>query len=213
MTHINNKNIISMKQTKTSVVTDNLEKRVADSMLHRDSRIEIAGETFAISSPVMETLILASEKIAQIPARQLDPSQQVFEVLACAKDCRPIADAIAIFILGANGITRTEVEVVKETQMKQVEREVEDKILFRLFTKKRIILLEEPHIVEVEREITIDEMARVSKLLRYNLSNSEMLSLFQKLMEGLQVADFFVLSSILKEINLMGQATTTALGQ
>lgn len=178
-----------MTKIKTSAMADNLEKRVADSMLHRGDEVKVGGEIFTVSSPVMETLILVSEKICEIPSRKLDNTQQVFEALSCAKDCRPITDAIAIIILGANGLIHRE------------EREVEDLYLWGLIKKKRRIIIES------------DEMARVSKKLRYNLSNSEILSLLMKLLEGLQVADFFVLTSILSEINLMGRTRTQALGQ
>ncbi len=190
-----------------------LETKVADSMLHRAQKIKIAGETFTVAPPVMETLILVSEKISEMPKHEYNEKEMLFGALANAQHYRPVADAIAILILGANGLTKKTVKTIKETQVKQVEKEVKDKYLFGLISKKRVVVVDEPHSAMVKTEVEVDEMSRVSKLLRHNKSNREILELLKQLLEGLQVGDFFVLSSILKEINLMRQATTPALGR
>lgn len=148
-------------------------------MLHREKQITIGGEVFNPTPPFMETMILVSEKISEIPKHEYKEDDMLFGALANARHYRPMVDAIAILVLGANNLERE--------------------------GKKRLFGLLKPR--------RVNELARVSKLISTTKTNREIVMLFRELLEGLQVGDFFVLSSILREINLMDRTTTPVPGR
>ena len=82
---------------------DNIEKKVADTVLQKPYCVQIGEETYKVAPPSIATIILASELIAQLPGLKLDSKQVMFESLFVAKDCR---------VLGADNLT-SEKEIIE----------------------------------------------------------------------------------------------------
>ena len=80
------------------------QAKVNSVILQEPAEITIGGATYLMPHPTLGTLIMASEKIAELPDFTLDLENAYGTVLRNARDCRPIADIIAIFLLGAKAI-------------------------------------------------------------------------------------------------------------
>ena len=165
-----------------------IEKKVADTVLQKPIEETIGGEIYQIAPPSCATIILASELVAQLPVLQLNPENIASETLYVAKDCRVLVDILAVLILGAKGI-RERKKVVK-------------KRLFGLIQKTEII--------------EVDKQAELAEKLLLNVGPSEMRSAVARLLDRLEIGDFFGFTTSLLEINLLRQTReviTTAYGQ
>lgn len=89
-----------MKQKKT------VEKKVADAVLQRDITISAGGRSYVVPAPTLATLVLVSEKIAELP--ELDGGTLTTSVLGNAKHGRIFAEVLAIYILGAKKLKEDE---------------------------------------------------------------------------------------------------------
>lgn len=78
-----------------------IESQAADVVFDRQMTVVAGGRTFVLQRPTMATLIAASEVIAELPDRQLDPEKIVTESMAVATSCEPIGRIAAILLLGA----------------------------------------------------------------------------------------------------------------
>lgn len=165
-----------------------IEKQVAATVLQKPIEETIGGETYQIAPPSCATIILASELVAQLPAIQLNPENIASETLYVAKDCRILGDLLAVLILGAKGV-RERKEVVK---------------------KRFWGLIRETEIIEV------DKQAELAKKLLLDVGPKEIRSAVARLLDKLEIGDFFGFTTSLLEINLLRQTrevTTTAFGQ
>lgn len=177
---------------------ENIETKVAKTILQQPEEITVGGTVYKVAPPSTATLILVSEAAARMPQIKLDSERIVDEVISVAKDCRPIGDFVAIMILGAKNL----VETKKETLTLKKKR------YFGLFTTKQ----------EVETEVVIDRKTELSKKLLEDLEPRELHNLAAMLLQKMQVADFFGLTTFLTEINLLRQTRkveneTTVSGQ
>lgn len=86
---------------------DNIETKVADTILQKPYRVQVGEETYTVAPPSIATIILASELIAQLPGLKLDTKQVMFESLFVAKDCKVLGDIVATLILGADNVANT----------------------------------------------------------------------------------------------------------
>lgn len=182
----------------------NIETKVARTILQEPEKITVGDTVYQVAPPSTATLILVSEAAARMPQEKLDPERIVDEVLSIAKDCRPIGEFAAILILGAKGLTETRKAV------KTVEKTVCEPILFGLLKRPRVIT------ETVEEEVMIDRKAELSKALLEDLSPRELHNLTAQLLQRMQIADFFGLTTFLIETNLLRQTrevVTTASGQ
>ncbi|MDR0659093.1 MAG: hypothetical protein LBG18_09235 [Mediterranea sp.] len=167
---------------------DTIESKVSKTVLQQQEEVIIGDEIYKVSPPSVATLILASEAISQLPYVNLDSKNIASESLYVAKDCRVLGDIIAILILGAKGLKETRT-VVKER-------------FFGLIKKEYVII--------------IDHKANLSKKLLEGLQPRELHETLARLLNTLQIGDFFGLTASLIEINLLRQtreAGTTAFGQ
>lgn len=165
-----------------------VESKVAETVLQKSDEVTVRDMTFQVAPPCTATLILASEAISQLPYVNLDSKSIASESLYVAKDCRVLGDIVAILMLGAKGL--------KET---------------RIVVKKRLFGL-----IKEEREIVIDHKANLSKKLLEDLEPRELNETLARLLNTLQIGDFFGLTASLIEINLLRQtreAGTTVSGQ
>ncbi|MEG1289748.1 MAG: hypothetical protein RSE25_05910 [Bacteroidales bacterium] len=179
-------------------MSENIESRVAKTVLQQSEEITIAGEVMEVAPPSSATLILVSEEAAKLPNVKLDSENIAGEVLYVAKDCRALGDIVAILILGAKNL-------------------VERKKVIKTTAKRRLFgLLKETH--EEEIEITINHKAELSKKLLEDITPRELHNLTVRLLKALQIADFFGLTTSLIEVNLIRQtrevvSETTASGR
>jgi hypothetical protein len=158
-------------------MSDNIEKRAAETILQKPQEIQIGGKTYLVAPPTMATLILASELIAELPAIKLDRENVMTETLCVAKDCRVLGDILAVLILGAKNVRTTE--------------EVVEKRLFGL--------------VKDRKQMVVDHQAELAKKLLDNFPPNEINNLLARLLRTMQISDFFGLTTSLIEINLLRQ--------
>lgn len=152
-----------------------VEKKVAETILQQSEEVSIGNEKYQVAPPSTATLILASEAISQLPYVNLDGENIASESLYIAKDCRVLGDIVAILILGAKGLSETH------------------KVI-----KKRYLGLKKE-----ECEIIIDHKSILSKKLLENMSPRELHNLMVRLLQFMQLGDFFGLTTSLIEINLL----------
>jgi hypothetical protein len=153
---------------------NNIESRVADTILERTRKIEVGGHTFNVAPPTTATLILVSEQIAELPAVVTNAENTLTETLLIAKDCEPIGKIAATMILG--------------------ERNLQQK---KTITKTYLWGL-----IRREREVTINRQAELAAELLQTLGPRDLNQLIIQLLVGMEIADFFGLSTSLIEINL-----------
>ena len=174
----------------------NIEAQTASTILQKPEEVVVGNTTYKVAPPSTATLILVSEAVANMPQVNLKSENIVDESLYVAKDCRIEGEIIAIMILGAKGL----IETRKVRQTKEKRR------LWGLWKQR----------YEVETEETINRKAELSKQLLEDVSPRELMNLTSRLLQGMQIADFFGLTTFLIEINLLRQTKvvqTTASGQ
>ena len=169
-----------------------LEEKAADTILQRAAKVKIEGKEYEAAPPSIATLILVSEAVSRLPQRKLDDKSIVSECLAVAKDCRPLGDIAAIMILGARHIND-----------KTNDLHTEQKGWFRrLFSRK---------------SKTVTKKEALAQEIIDTYTPSELHGLITMLLQRMDLADFFALTTFLTEVNLLRQTKvetgTTAYGQ
>jgi len=181
-----------MKKTKKTV-----EAKASETILQQSEEVTIGGEKYWVAPPSTATLILASEHISQLPHVSLDSENIAGESLYVARDCRALGDIVAILVLGAKGLSE-----VRKTTVR-----VEKRRFFGLIRHKE----------EVEKEVTVDHRAALAKKLLENVTPRELHLLMVRLLQFMQLGDFFGLTTSLIAINLLrrtrGVVATTASGR
>lgn len=175
---------------------EKIETQVAKTILQQPEEIIVGDIVYKVAPPSAATLILVSEAAARMPQIKLDADRIVDEVLATAKDCRAMGEFIAIMILGAKNITETK-KVVTKTEKKRFLGLITD-------------------VQESETEVVINQKDELAKKLLEDMEPRELHNLTARLLQMMQVADFFALTTFLIEINLLRQTrevVTTASGQ
>lgn len=166
-----------------------IEQRTADTILQRPREVLIGDKTYSAAPPTTATLILVSELVATMPSIKLDPENIVAESLMIAKDCRAIGAMASVLILGEGNLTR--IERTKKTGIPGLLGQYEDR--------------------------TIDAQAELASAILQNLSPKQLNDTIVELLKGMEIADFFGLSTSLIEINLTratrGVEQMTASGQ
>lgn len=174
------------------------EQKVGAAVLQKTKQIAVGDRVFSVAPPSTATLILASEAISLLPQQELDKDKIVVESLFIAKDCRVLGDIVAIFILGAKGLT--------ETVTRKVTRR--KKGLLGFFGRKETVTVTE----------TIDRKAELSKYLLEELPPKELDIALSNLINDFQLGSFFGLTTFLIGINLLRptkvvESETTVSGQ
>lgn len=169
-----------------------LEEKAADTILQRAATVKIGGKEYEAAPPSIATLILVSEAVSRLPQRKLDDKSVVSECLAVAKDCRPLGEIAAILILGARHIND-----------KIYDPQTERKGLIRRFFCRK-------HKMMTKKESLANEIIDT-------YTPSELHGLIAMLLQRMDLADFFALTTFLTEVNLLRQTKvetrTTAYGQ
>ncbi|MBQ6287370.1 MAG: hypothetical protein IJK73_06935 [Bacteroidales bacterium] len=79
---------------------NSIESQAADIVFNRRMLVSVGERTFTLPRPTMATLIAASEVIAELPDRQLDPERILTESMAVAPLCEPVGRIAATLLLG-----------------------------------------------------------------------------------------------------------------
>lgn len=161
---------------------ETVEKKVSKEVLQQPEEISVGGKTYTFYPPSVATLILASEAISQLPQVKLETEHLAEDSLYAARECRILGDIVAILLLGARHLT--EVQKVVRTQ--------EKRLFWGLLKYKRAR----------EEEVTVDRKAELAKTLLEELTPRDLHNLTAQLLQRMQLADFFGLTTFLIEINL-----------
>ncbi len=154
----------------------NIEKRVAETILQQPAEIHIGKKTFYAAPPSVATLILVSEAVSRLP--ELSNDNIMGETLTKAKDCRPLGEIVAIYILGAKAVN----EAV----------EVERKVQRRFGLIKRTVTVKQ---TMTRKDALADEVLEA-------LTPKELNLLMSQILQQMQIGDFFGLTTFLTGVNL-----------
>lgn len=154
------------------------EGKVAQEVLQQTEEITVGGKTYTFNPPSVATLILASEAISRLPQVKLNPEHLAEDSLFAARDCRPLGEVVAIFLLGARHLTET----VKAPQRGG------KRGIWGFFARGK--------------ERVIDRKAELAQKLLEELTPRELHNLTAQLLQRMQLADFFGLTTFLIDINL-----------
>lgn len=83
-----------------------IEQQAADTLLQQPQRIKIANKEYIAAPPTLATLAMVSSEITRLPKQKLNQNNIVTECLSNARYYLPIANIIAILILGAKEYNR-----------------------------------------------------------------------------------------------------------
>lgn len=159
---------------------DTVQGKVADEVLQRPEIIEIGWMSFCVPPPTTGTLIMVSEELARFPEIKMSEDTLVYNVLREARRCEGIGRAVATILIGSKKIHEWEDKNMKTSGKRPG-------LLSRIFRKK-----------EDEEEHPVDALARD---LLDNASNRELQEAFAKLIQRMQLGDFFALTTFLNAIN------------
>ena len=100
-----------------------IEARTAEAILQTPVNITIGGHTYVVEPPTCATLIEVSKRIPEIP--YMDTFGDVLnEVLASARDSRPIFEIIAVLILGAKVLRKDARRLLRKTRLDTLTDEI-----------------------------------------------------------------------------------------
>ena len=152
-----------------------IEQKVADTLLQRAIKIKLGGVEYNVAPPSIATLVLVSEKIAEMPILdRCDESDVLKWSLKNAKDCEFVGDILATIILGAKGLTGVE--------------KVSCKKFFGLFT--------------YVKEVEVNYKKELSSTILRDHTPSELGKLTSLLLESMDIGSFFFTISFLQEVHL-----------
>lgn len=175
----------------------NIEGRVADTLLQQPEKVAIGDREYDVAPPSIATLVMASKYISQLPQVRLEKENVLGEVLSVAKDCAVIGDILAVLILGARHCQETVAE--RTTRPKRG--------LPGLFGFTETVVVER----------VVDRKSELATEIMEVLQPREAYAICARLIQNLQIADFFGLTTFLIEINLLNRTRkveeTTASGQ
>ncbi len=173
-----------------------IESKVAAAILQQPIEVNIGSDVYHVAPPSVATLILASEAAARMPQISLDENKIIDESLAVARYCRPIGEFAAILILGAKGLKGT-----KEVEEERIRR------VCGVRCGKR----------KMKRQVEYDAKQELAARLLDDLTPRELYQLIARLLQQMQIGDFFGVTTFLTEINLLRPTKvdekTTAFGR
>lgn len=160
---------------------DTVQGKVADEVLQRPEIIEIGRMSFRVPPPTTGTLIMASEELARFPEIKMSEDTLVYDVLREARRCEGIGRAVATILIGSKKIHEWEEKNAVSSGKRPC-------LLLRLLGRKN----------KAKEENPVTALARD---LLDNASNRELHEAFAKLIQRMQLGDFFGLTTFLNAIN------------
>ena len=165
-----------------------IEQKVAETILQKPLTLKVGKDTYEVRPPSLATLILASEEIARLPETRINPENLTVESLANISEYSPLADILAVLILGAKGLKSQRVE-----------------------KKSRFFGL-----VTAEKTVEVDTKANLSAKILEEWTIPQMREAFTSIVSRMGLVDFFALTVSLREVNMLRRTRetgTTASGQ
>lgn len=160
----------------------NIQERVADTMMQAPATVKIGDKTYEVAPPSFGTLELVSAKLAEIPdvgdLEELSSKDKALTMLRRAKDFAILPDLLTLLILGSKHIR--DKEIVAQRRRKGGIR--------GFFGAKE----------ETLTEVGVYE--RMVQEIRDNVPPEQMSELIPFLIGSLQLTDFFVLTTFLREV-------------
>ena len=92
---------------KKTGMEKNIKERTADTILEKPVVVKVGNKEYEVAPPTCATLIEVSRRIPDVPLVST-LGDIVNEVLAAAKDSRPIFEIVAVLILGAKAVRKGE---------------------------------------------------------------------------------------------------------
>lgn len=169
-----------------------IEERTAETILQQPKAVEIDGKCYEIAPPTTATLILVSGMISRLPQfGELDKLQgedMLFHALANAKDCEKVAEIAAVMIVGAKEYKKSHLQSLLQQSQKQ-------SLLRRIFRKESLF-------DKVKNAVLNSSPKKLDEIIGVCL-------------QGMQVQDFFLVTTFLNKVNLTKQtkSKTTQSGQ
>lgn len=161
-----------------------LQERVAETMLEVPTTVKIGERTYDVASPTFGTLEIVSAKLAEVPdigdMSGVSSEGRAVTMLRKAREFGILPDLLAVLILGSKHI-RDKEKVVKTVRKGG---------LPGFFGAKE----------KVEEEVSIYE--RLKQEIRDEVSPAQMAEVVPFLIGSLQLTDFFVLTTFLREISV-----------
>ena len=162
----------------------NIQEKVAETMLQVPTTVTIGNRKYEVAPPSFGTLMLVSAKLSSVPdigdLTGESPEDKAKAMLRAAKDFGVLPDLLALLILGSKHINDKEIAVLRRRK-----RGLAGLLGFR---------------EDVETEETAYD--RLVREIRDEVSPAEMADIIPWLIGSLQLTDFFVLTTFLREINL-----------
>lgn len=155
-------------------MSEHIETKVAETILQQPIDVIVCSKTFKVAPPSVATIILVSQYVAQLPRVHFDDKKVLEDTLLYGQDCSALGHVVAVLVLGAKRINS---DIRKRRGL--VAR------IKRWFGFGKESLLE-----------------RTAATLLEDLPPAELNRIAIGIMKGMQVADFFGLTTFLCEVNL-----------
>jgi len=159
-----------------------IETKTAEAITQEPEKVTVGDRSFIVQPPSVATLILVSEAVSRLPRFNSDGQNVLEQTLANAKNCEPLGEIAAILILGARAIREAQ-EPRKQSRWS----------LIRNGWRK----------ADSGRETA--SKSELTRLLLEQMTPRELFNLIARLLNRMQIADFFGLTTFLTEINLLRQ--------
>ena len=107
-----------------------IEKKVANAILQEDIEVSIGKKTIKIPRPTLGTMIEVSRLIAECGMREFKISAEsaVTDTLSIAKDCEPLAEILAVLMLGRKksvlSVSIFGVDVIIKDRKKRLKKQI-----------------------------------------------------------------------------------------
>ena len=77
-----------------------IETKVSETLLQEKKVVRLGGADYEVAPPTIATLVKVSELVATLPGQTLDNEKVLGETLRIAKDCKALAEIMAVMIQG-----------------------------------------------------------------------------------------------------------------
>ncbi|WP_321437170.1 hypothetical protein [uncultured Bacteroides sp.] len=151
-----------------------IEQRTADAIMQKEQEVNIGGTTYKVAPPTTATLMETSILIAKMPRELPNKDNIVMEALRLGKYANIVGQIIATIILGEKNL-------------------FEDRII----TKRYLF------VIKKTKKVRIDKREELTKTIIQELRPSKLSEVLANLLLGLEVSDFFGVTTSLIEINIL----------
>jgi len=150
-----------------------IEQRTADAIMQKEQEVIIGGTTYKVAPPTTATLMETSILIAKMPRELPNKDNIVMEALRLGKYANIVGQIIATIILGEKNLFEDRQTVKRFLGIKKINK------------------------------VRIDRREELAKIIIQELPPSKLSEVLANLLLGLEVSDFFGVTTSLIEINIL----------